>query len=131
MGENIEMAKRYLQRLSEGATAEDLGMFLAPDIVQQEFPNRLLPNGATRNLDAMKEGRRRGLALLREERFEVVNIFASGENVAAEVIWTGTVREQAGPFAAGQVLRAHFAVFMEFENGRIVRQRNYDCFDAW
>jgi ketosteroid isomerase-like protein len=48
-----------------------------------------------------------------------------------EVIWTGTVRDAAGPFAAGQALRARFALFMEFRDGRIVRQRNYDCFDPW
>ena len=48
-----------------------------------------------------------------------------------EIIWTGTVREARGPFAAGQKLRARFAVFMEFQGGRIVRQRNYDCFDPW
>jgi len=131
MSENIETARRYIQRLSEGATAEEFGDFLAPDIEQQEFPNRLVPNGATRNLDAIKEGRRRGQALLREEHFEIVNIFGSGRNVVAEVIWTGTVRDQVGPFAAGQQLRARFAVFMEFEKGRIVRQRNYDCFDPW
>jgi hypothetical protein len=26
---------------------------------------------------------------------------------------------------------ARFAVFMDFRDGRIVRQRNYDCFDPW
>jgi hypothetical protein len=29
------------------------------------------------------------------------------------------------------MLRAHFALFLEFRDGRIVRQRNYDCFEAW
>ena len=48
-----------------------------------------------------------------------------------EVIWTATVKQAAGPFAAGQSLRARFAIFMEFSGGRIVRQRNYDCFDPW
>lgn len=32
---------------------------------------------------------------------------------------------------AGQVLRARFGVFLDFRDGRIVRQRNYDCFDPW
>ena len=42
-----------------------------------------------------------------------------------------SVRETAGPFAAGQVLHARFAVFLTFRDGQIVKQHNYDCFDDW
>ena len=128
---NLEVAKQYLSRLSDGAGPEELDSFYAPDVVQEEFPNRLLPNGATRNLQAMKQGRARGRAFLKAERFELVNAVAGDDQVAMEVIWTGTVRDAAGPFAADQALRARFALFMEFRDGRIIRQRNYDCFDPW
>src|SRR5262245_14806154 len=127
----LEVAKHYLSRLSDGAGPEELDSFFAPDVIQEEFPNRLRPNGAAGNLQAMKEARARGLALLKAERFELVNAVAGDVQVAMEVIWTGTVRDAAGPFAAGQALRARFALFMEFRDGRIVRQRNYDCFDPW
>jgi ketosteroid isomerase-like protein len=127
----LEVAKQYLSRLSDGAGPEELDSFFAPDVIQEEFPNRLRPNGASGNLQAMKEARARGLALLKAERFELVNAVASDDEVAMEVIWTGTVRNAAGPFAAGQALRARFALFMEFRDGRIIRQRNYDCFDPW
>lgn len=129
--DNLDIAKRYLSRLSDGAGPEELDAFFDPGVVQEEFPNRLLPNGATRDLQAMKEGRRRGQALLKAESFELLNAVASGDHVALEVVWTGTIRENAGPFAADQTLRARFALFMEFRDGRIVRQRNYDCFDPW
>jgi ketosteroid isomerase-like protein len=129
--ENIEIAKRYLARLSQGAGPEELASFFTPDVVQEEFPNRLLPNGATRNLAALQESRARGLALLQAESFELLNVLASDDQVAMEVAWIGTVRHAVGPFAAGQELRARFAVFLEFRDRRIVRQRNYDCFDAW
>jgi ketosteroid isomerase-like protein len=33
--------------------------------------------------------------------------------------------------AAGGEMRAYFAVFFEFRDGKIVAQRNYDCFDPW
>jgi ketosteroid isomerase-like protein len=128
---NLEIAKQYLSLLSNGAGPEELESFFASDVVQEEFPNRLLPNGATRDLQAMKEARARGRSLLKAENFEVVNAIASDERVGMEVTWTGTVRDAAGPFAAGQALRARFAMFMEFRDGRIVRQRNYDCFDPW
>ena len=39
--------------------------------LQEEFPNRLMPNGAARDLHAMKEARARGRALLKAERFEL------------------------------------------------------------
>jgi hypothetical protein len=32
---------------------------------------------------------------------------------------------------AGATMNAHFAMFFEFENGRIRVQRNYDCFEPW
>jgi ketosteroid isomerase-like protein len=117
--------------MSAGAGPEELDTFFAPDVVQEEFPNRLMPSGATRNLQAMKEGRVRGQALLASERYEVINAVENGDHVAMEVVWAATVRDAAVPFVAGQMLRARFALFMEFRQGRIVRIRNYDCFDPW
>jgi ketosteroid isomerase-like protein len=129
--DNVDIARRYLTRLSDGAGPDEIASFYAPDVVQEEFPNRLMPNGATRDLQALKEGRARGQALLGAETFELLNAVADGQKVAMEVIWTATVKQAAGPFAAGQSLRARFAIFMEFRDGLIVHQRNYDCFDPW
>jgi ketosteroid isomerase-like protein len=129
--DKLAIARQYLARLSDGAGPDEVAAFYAPDVVQEEFPNRLMPSGATRDLQTLKEGRARGLALLQKENFEVLNAVASGEQVAMEVVWTATIAQAAGPFAAGQSLRAHFAIFMEFRDGLIVRQRNYDCFDPW
>jgi ketosteroid isomerase-like protein len=28
-------------------------------------------------------------------------------------------------------MKAFFAVFLEFREGKIIRQRNYDCLKAW
>jgi len=28
-------------------------------------------------------------------------------------------------------MRARFAVFLDFRDGKITRQRNYDCFEPW
>lgn len=89
----LAVATQYLSRLSDGPEPEELDSFFAPDVVQEEFPNRLLPNGAARNLRAMKEARARGRALLKAEDFELVNAVAGDGKVAMEVIWTGTVRD--------------------------------------
>jgi len=128
---NLDIARKYVTQLSNGAGPEALEAFFSPDVVQEEFPNRLMPNGATRNRRAMTEARARGKALLSAEKYELLNAVASGDQVVMEVVWTGTIRAAAGSFTAGQSLRARFAVFMEFQDGRIIRQRNYDCFDPW
>ena len=44
-----------------------------------------------------------------------------------EYAWSG-VRWFRGSLAAGDTLRGNCAVSLEFRDGRIVRQRNYDCF---
>jgi ketosteroid isomerase-like protein len=128
---NLATALRYIESLSSGMGADDLTQFFTPDVVQEEFPNRLLPSGATRDLAALKEARVRGKGLLSAERFEVLGTMSDGDSVALELRWIATVGIKAGPFETGQELRARFAVFLEFRDGRIARQRNYDCFDPW
>ena len=55
----------------------------------------------------------------------------TGNRVGLEVIWTGTRAVPVATLPAGAQMRARFAVFLEFRDGRIVAQRNYDCFDPW
>jgi ketosteroid isomerase-like protein len=129
--ENLATARRYIEALSEGQDPDRIGQFYAPDVLQEEFPNRLLPHGTTRDLEALKQARARGKALLSGERFDLIGALASGDQVAMELRWSGTVAHDAGPFKTGQTLRARFALFLELRDGRIVRQRNYDCFEAW
>ena len=128
---NVETALRYIGALSSGVGADEIAQFFTPDVIQEEFPNRLLPEGATRDLAALQQGRARGKALLSAEHYEVLNTLADGDTVAVELRWTATVGIKAGPFEAGQQLRARFAIFLELRDGRIARQRNYDCFDPW
>ena len=129
--ENLARAQRFIEALSSGKGPDQVSQFYAPDVLQEEFTNRLLPHGATRDLEALKQARARGKALLSAERFDLLGSLASGDQVAMELRWSGTVAHDAGPFKAGQTLRARFALFLQFRDGRIVRQRNYDCFEAW
>jgi ketosteroid isomerase-like protein len=129
--DNLAIARAYIAALSSGAGADEIEQFYAADIVQEEFPNKLLPNGATRDREALRQARIRGKALLSAETFELLGALASGDQVAMELHWTGTVGIDAAPFKAGQTLRARFAIFLQFRDGRIVRQHNYDCFEPW
>jgi hypothetical protein len=47
------------------------------------------------------------------------------------VLWTGKLAIPFGSLPAGSEMRAHSAMFIQFKVGKIVSQRNYDCFDPW
>jgi ketosteroid isomerase-like protein len=79
----------------------------------------------------MREGAERGRQVMSAQRFEVLSSMASGDRVALEVQWTGTLAIPLGSLAAGDEMRAWFGVFLDFRDGRIAAQRNYDCFDPF
>jgi ketosteroid isomerase-like protein len=124
-------ARRYLAALEEGATGEALAAFFTTDVVQEEFPNRLVPQGAQRDLAALLEGAVRGQQVISAQRFTILNALVSGDHVALEVAWNGTLAVPLGSLPAGGEMRARFAVFLDYREGRIARQRNYDCFEPW
>ncbi len=128
---NLEMVRRYLQAIENGATGAALAAFYAPEVVQEEFPNRLVVNGARRDLAAILEGAERGQKVISAQTYEIRNVVEQGNSVALEVLWTGTMAIPFGSLAVGDKMRAHFAVFIELHDGKIVAQRNYDCFDPW
>lgn len=128
--DNLALARQYLAALERGDPEGNLAFFAAA-VVQEEFPNRLVPEGATRDLAALRAAAERGSKVMAGQRFEVKNALASGDHVAVEVAWTGTLAVPFGIVPAGGQLRARFAIFLEFREGKIVRQRNYDCFEAW
>ena len=127
----LDLAADYLTALEEGAVGDDLARFFDPQVEQRELPNRLSPHGATRDLAALLDGAEKGKTLLTAQRFEVVNGIESAGQVALEVIWTGTLALPVGSLFPGDEMRAHFAIFLEYRDGLIVRQRNYDCFEPW
>lgn len=130
MADNLSRALAYLAALESGDTEAALG-YLAADVIQEEFPNRLVPNGARRTLDELREGAQRGKQLMRSQRFEILSTTSDGDRVALEVQWTGTLAIPLGTLPAGGQMRARFGVFLTFREGLIIRQHNYDCFDPW
>ena len=125
----VALTRRYLDAIE--ADDGDPLAFYDPAVVQVEHPNRFLPGGATRDLAAIREAAERGRRVLTGQRYEVRSAVASGDRVALEVLWTGTLAVPVGTIPAGGEMRAHFAMFLEFRDGLIVRQHNYDCFEAF
>jgi ketosteroid isomerase-like protein len=128
---NLALVRDYFDALARGPANAELEQFFSPDAVQEEFPNRFLPHGARRDLEAMRQAALRGQHLMAEQRFELLNVVASGSQVAVEARWEGTLSLPAGDIPAGTLMRARFGMFFEFRDGKIVSQRNYDCFDPW
>jgi ketosteroid isomerase-like protein len=127
---NLEVARRYLHFIEEGASG-DIAVFFAPDVVAEWFPHKLAPNGMTADLAAMKAASERGKTIMARQTYQVRNAIAAGSQVALEILWVGTLAVPFQTIPAGGEMRAHFAMFLEFRDGKIVHQRNYDCFEPW
>jgi ketosteroid isomerase-like protein len=130
--QNLSTARQYLGALERMEEAGVIARFFHTDLVQEEFPNRLVPNGARRDLNAVLEGVESGRRIMKSQRYEVLNALAAGEQVILEVDWSGELSTSLGEqFPAGFQFHARFAVFLEFQDGKIIAQRNYDCYDPW
>ena len=131
MSSNLETAKRYLQALENNADRESLAQFFDPTVIQEEFPNRLNPNGGRSDYATMLRRAEQGKQLLVSQQYTLTNALESNNMVVLEVIWTATLAVRSPTLPADGQMRAHFAVFLEFRDGKIIAQRNYDCFDPW
>lgn len=128
---NVNQARRYLAALETFAQGEDLAAYFTPEVEQIEFPNRLVPQGATRGLRDLLDGAIKGAKVLKQASYEILNVLAQGDQVFLEVQWTGILAMPIGQLLTGDSMRARFAVVLEFHDGKIAKQRNYDCFDAF
>ncbi|BCM90936.1 hypothetical protein IAD21_02799 [Abditibacteriota bacterium] len=131
MNDNLSVAKEYLEAIENGATGEALAQFYAPEAIQEELPNRLMPQGARRDLAAILDASVRGQQVLQRQTFTIQREFVAGDSVILEILWSGTLAVPLGSIPIGGEMRAHFANFIDFKNGKIISQRNYDCFEAW
>ena len=130
--DHLATIKEYLAAIESGATNEVLEKYYAVDVQQIEYPNRLVPKGVTRTLNDLKQGAVIGASIQVSQKFELQNAIVQGNTAMIEAIWTGTFKMQIGTLKPGDEMKAYFAQFFEFnEEGKIVRQRNYDCFEPF
>ena len=129
--DNLAIARRYLEALENGAEGGELAEFFSRDVIQEEFPNRLSPIGAHRNFDAILDAAKKGKRTLRAQKYEILNSIVDGDRIALEVFWSGYLAVPVDTLPADSEMRAHFSMWLEFKDGKIFRQHNYDCFDPW
>jgi ketosteroid isomerase-like protein len=128
---NVQLIRTYIAALQNGEVGEALSRFFTEDVLQTELPNRLNPKGQESDLASIVSRSVQGQTLLKSQRFEIRREVAQGDWVAVEAVWVGVLAVPIGSLVASSEMRAHFAMFFECRDGRIRRQRNYDCFEAW
>jgi hypothetical protein len=128
---NLAAARRYLELIERFAQPEEFEGLLHPNIQHEEYPNLLMKNGSKRDYTTMVVGPQQGRKILSENRYEIQNAFVSGDWVAVEIIWTGTLAIPLGTMPAGYEMRAHIATLLQFKDGLIITQHQYDCYDPF
>ncbi|QUS57558.1 nuclear transport factor 2 family protein [Pseudovibrio brasiliensis] len=128
--ENLISAKRFLKALEE-FDFDALKSFYTEDAEQTELPNQLKPKGDHRTVDQLVADFTRSKGILRKQSYRVSNELASDDRVMLEFIWEGELAVSIGSLSPGDTMRSHSAVCMDFKDGLIHRQRNYDCFEAF
>ncbi len=123
--------RTFIAALEGGAVGDELASFYHPDVVLDEYPNRLNPAGARRGLAEILEGAVAGQRLMSRQIFEIVTLTESGDRVALELNWSGELAVPMGMMKAGDKITARIAQVIEFEDDKIIRQRTYDCFDQF
>ena len=129
--DNLAIARRYLEALESGAEGSALADFFTKDVVQEEFPNRLSPIGAHRDLSALLDAAKKGKRTLRAQKYDILNSIVDGDSIALEIVWRGYLAQPVDTLPADSEMRAHLSVWLEFRDGKIARQHNYECFDPW
>jgi ketosteroid isomerase-like protein len=128
---NLRLVLDYLRAIEQTADEAQLAAFFAPDLTQREFPNRLVDSGAARGLPQVLEGSRKGRTVVQNQRYDVKSALVDADRVALELTWTAELKVPLGRLKAGDTMTAHCGVFFRVQDGRIVQQHNYDCFEPF
>ena len=128
--DNSDLVRAYLAAV-ERFDVDAVGALLDPAMEQREMPNLLYATGQTRNRAKMLEDLPKGLRVLRSQRYEIGSLTAGGDRVVVEARWEGVLAVPLGRLQAGDSMVAHIAMVFECRGGRIVGQRNYDCYEPF
>jgi ketosteroid isomerase-like protein len=79
----------------------------------------------------MAEAFEKGRKLLSSQTYEIRGVVSDGDRLSVGVLWTGNLAVPLGSLAAGSQMRAYWAMFFQFKDGKIISLRNYDCFEPW
>ncbi len=131
--DNVKFVRAYFAAVEAGAVGEELAAYLHPDLVQREFPNKIVVHGATRSLKDVLGAAERGQKVIKDQKYAISSVIEQGNRLAIECEWTGTLQiaVPAWKVEAGYTLKAYVATIIELKDGRVFRQQNYDCYEPF
>src|SRR5262249_24180545 len=127
-----DLIRRYFDLLARFST--DRGAFeeiLHPDVRQREFPNLLNRHGQESDLADLLRRAALGKTILAKQSYDITNVVEGTGQAVVEAVWRGELAADVGTLKVGQKLMAYFCVLLELKDGKIYRQRNYDCFESF
>jgi hypothetical protein len=128
---HLAIANDYVRALEGGATGEALARFLHPEVTHYDLPNRFDPSGKITDRAGMLAAAERGQRVMRRQRYDILSSVAQGDIVVLELDWIGKLALPMGNIPAGGEMHARIATFLEFQDGLIVLQRDYVCYDPF
>ena len=127
---NVAIVRELIGAI-ERFDVERVGALYHPDGVQTEYPNRLYAKGQVRTRETLLRDLPRGAALLAGQRYEIESIFGAGDQVAVETRWQGELKVPVGNLKPGESMVAHICMLFSVKDGRVIAQKNYDCYEEF
>lgn len=124
---NLETALAYIRAIAAGSP-EAFATYCTEDVEFLEYPNRIAPQGQRRDRAAAIAAAHRGRTLMSAQTYEVTSSICQGARVCLELAWSGTLAIQLQHLVPGSVMTGNMAIVLELRDGKICRQRNYDCY---
>jgi len=128
---NVATAMQYVKAVENGATGEALSKFLHPEVTHYDLPNRFNPAGKVSDLAGMLAAAERGQSVLRSQKYDVLSSLEQGDTVVLEIDWIGKLAIPMAGIPAGGELHARIATFLELQDGLVILQRDYVCYDPF
>jgi hypothetical protein len=127
----LGIARRWVTDMGSGRIAEKQQEYYSQSIQLTEYPNLLNSRITSSDYTTLLQRSEQGSKILTRQSYDIQKEYVSGDTVIMEVIWKGSFSIPVGQTPPGRELKAYFVVFLEFEGDKVVRQRNYDCFEPF
>lgn len=132
LSQNMKTAIAFVHLVEQHVTDTDAYTdVLHPDVEFIEYPNLITKNGQVRNKENALKGIALGKAILSSQRYDYLDWHETPDCVVIEILWKAVMAIDAGHLKQGQELQAHICMIVCFKDGKIISQRNYDCYQPF
>ena len=132
VSEKMKTFLSFVNLIETGVTdSKAYEAFLHKEVEFYEYPNLITKQGQVRNFFAALKGVEAGKNLMAEHSYKYLDWFELDEKLVIESLWTGTIAMDVAHLKKGDQLKAHICMIIYFKEGKIIRQRNYDCYEPF